>query len=80
MYMTVYQYIYQYILDINMCVIYIFNINIYDSFFTSTYRKPTFTGLDIKYLSAVIFSYNLNLIGCLIDIKSIQLIVHFARN
>ena len=38
-----------------------------ESFSTSTYRKPTFTGLGTNYSSAVNTSYKLNLISCLVD-------------
>ena len=38
-----------------------------DSFETGLYRKPTHTGLGLKYNSFISKTYKLNLIGCLID-------------
>ena len=36
-------------------------------FRTSSYRKPTNTGLGLKYNSAVSYEYKMNLIDCLVD-------------
>ena len=38
-----------------------------NSFTTGLYRKPTFTGLGLKFQSAVANSHKYNLIGCLLD-------------
>jgi len=38
-----------------------------DSFSTSVYRKPTFTGLGLKYDSAITNTYKHKLISCLVD-------------
>ena len=37
------------------------------NFTTDLYRKPTHTGLGMKYDSAVSYNYKVNLIGCLFD-------------
>ena len=36
-------------------------------FRTSSYRKPTNTGLGLKYSSAISYEYKMNLIDCLVD-------------
>ena len=38
-----------------------------DGFQSSSYRKPTFSGLGMKFDSAICHKYKLNLIDCLID-------------
>ena len=42
-------------------------INNGNSFSTKLYRKPTFTGLGLKYNSSVSESYKRNLVKCLVD-------------
>ena len=53
--------------DNKLTFLYVSIIRSNNKFSTCVYRKPTFTGLGLKYSSFIPCSFKHNLIGCLVD-------------